>query len=459
MVNYLGKALDTLASNYWFIPGVMALGAFITAAYLTQSEFVYRLDSSPLLGWLHYFEPTGARALMGTIAGSMITVAGVTFSITISAIVHATSQFGPRLLTNFMQDRANQFTLGTFIATFLYCLVVLSSIRDSSTVEAAFVPYLAVLIGLGFAVASTAVLIYFVHHVPASIHASHVISSIGTLLVDEIRDHYVTRNQAEGPSGEILADSTPAEQVSDMQAVRSPFTGYVQFLDADKLCAIALELDTLIILNAKPGDFVSFGDFLAWVGTDQALDDDTAERIGDYFLCGNRRTPAQDLRFLANELVEIATRALSPGINDPFTAMLCIDWLGSAFAVIAGRHSRRYAIQDGQGNLRLLIPMTTGTEFIIQTLDKLAPYVSRDRNATLHLQAMLGRLLINTRCTGGFDEVQTSAGELCERAAAHLDDGDAHLVRQRNEVLQSISIDAAQNAAICRQHHWLGGSN
>lgn len=462
MANHLGKTIDTLASSYWFIPGVMSCGALLTAVVLTRSELVHEFELSPLLSWIHHFEPEGARTLMATISGSMITVAGVTFSITISAIAHATSQFGPRLLMNFMQDRGNQVTLGVFIATFLYCLAVLSSITGSSAPgeeKAVHVPYVAVLLGVGFAIASTAVLIYFVHHIPASMHASKVISSVGQALLRDISTTYITAEQAGDPSGEQIAEHAIKGEVVRMRSVRSPFTGYVQFLDTDALCRLAEELDTLLILNARPGDFVSCDDYLAWANTERELDQEAIKRIHSSFLSGDRRTPAQDVLFLGNELVEIATRALSPGINDPFTAMQCIDWLGASFALIAGRHPNRYQVHDAGGNLRVLLPMTSGAEYIRETLGKLGPYVTRDRNSALHAQAMLGRLMVHIGCAEVFTDLQAEAKILYERACVRLDEKDSQLLRERYAILQTITTDSEKNAAICRQHHWLGGSN
>jgi len=462
MNNYIGKTIDALASSYWFMPGIMAIGALLAAVFLTRLDVLQQVALLPSLDWIRYLEPEGARTLMGTIAGSMITVAGGTFSITISSIVHATSQFGPRLLINFRQDRGNQFTLGTFIATFLYCLVVLSSITGNSSPlerQTFFVPYLAVLVGVGFAVASTVVLIYFFHHVPSSIHAYHVISAIGKQLVDDIRSSYDTADQGNGISGELVAAKEIDDKVGSMRAIRSPFTGYVQLLDAEALCGIASKLDIVLVLNAKPGDFVSFGDYLAWADSDYDLEDEVVEKVCASFMYGDTRTSVQDILFQANELVEISTRALSPGINDPFTAMLCIDWLGSSFAVIAGRHSNRYQAYDGERVLRLLIPMLPASTYIFETLAKLGPYVSKDRNAVLHTQAMLGRVMVNANCTHLLSELQQEASQLCERAATHLDDVDVRRLSERNKILQQLSQNQDNNAAICRQHSWLGGSN
>jgi uncharacterized membrane protein len=315
-----------------------------------------------------------------------------------------------------------------------------------------------VLLGVGFAIASTAVLIYFVHHIPASMHASKVISTVGQALLRDIRASYITAEQAGDPSGEPIADHAIQDEVVKMHAVRSPFTGYVQFLDTAALCRLAEELDILLVLNARPGDFVSHDDYLAWANSEREPDQEAIKRIHSCFLSGDRRTPAQDVLFLGNELVEIATRALSSGINDPFTAMQCIDWLGASFALIAGRHPDQYRVHDAEGNLRVLLPVTSGAQYIRQTLGKLGPYVSRDRNSALHAQAMLGRLMVHIGCKEVFMDLQAEAKILYERACVRLDEKDGELLRERYAVLQKLTKDSENNAAICRQHHWLGGS-
>ena len=180
---------DTLRSSYWFIPSLMAVGAVVLSVVTTMADGRVGSDWIDGVSWLYANKPEGARTLLSTVAGSMIGVAGVTFSITIASVVYASGQYGPRLLSNFMRDTGNQVTLGTFIATFLYGLLVLRTIRTadegsgganpSGDLTGAFVPHIAILVGLVLALASIAVLIYFIHHVPDSIHVSNVIAGIG----------------------------------------------------------------------------------------------------------------------------------------------------------------------------------------------------------------------------------------------------------------------------------------
>ena len=183
----VSEAVEDIRASYWFLPTLLAF------AGLTLGLALVIVDSRLGDAWLGRYEwfygsrPEGARAMLSTIAGSTITVAGVVFSITLAAVTYASGQFGPRLLGNFMRDRGNQATLGVFIGTYLYCLVVLRTIRSAEEISAdtagavrdAFVPHLAMFGGLALAIASTAVLIYFVHHVTSGIHINNVIARVG----------------------------------------------------------------------------------------------------------------------------------------------------------------------------------------------------------------------------------------------------------------------------------------
>ncbi|HYG76399.1 MAG TPA: DUF2254 domain-containing protein, partial [Planctomycetota bacterium] len=175
-----------LISSYWFVPTLMALLAFCLALGCLHLDAQWRDEEVLESGWTWSGGATSAQQLLGTIAGSMITVAGVVFSVTIVALTLASSQFGPRLLTTFMRDLGNQIVLGTFIATFLYCLMVLRSIR----VDPPYVAHISVTVALVLAVLSIAVLIYFIHHVPTSIQAERIIASVGRDLDETIEQLY-----------------------------------------------------------------------------------------------------------------------------------------------------------------------------------------------------------------------------------------------------------------------------
>lgn len=390
---HLSKYWEGLRSSYWFVPTLMMLAAIVLSFLTTAADAALGADWIENAGWFHPNTPEGARALLSAIGGSMITVAGVTFSITIAAVAYATSMLGPRLLNNFMRDVSNQITLGTFIATFLYCLLVLRTVHSGSPDQGEFVPQIGVLTALAMTLASLVVLIYFIHHIPKSIQASEVIAQIGSELNQRLVTLFPRQignapREPQDPDQERQAGSQAGEGVP----VGAPSDGYVEHLDHEGLLALAQEHDLLIALQHRPGDFVYEGEPLAHV-RGIAADDAPVAQIRNAFALGRERTQVQDVMFLVQQLVEIAARALSPGVNDPFTAISCMNWLGSGVRTMAQRQIPRRYRYDEAGRLRVIALTFDFQEFTSAIFDRLRPYVSTDRNASLHMMEMLLRLL------------------------------------------------------------------
>lgn len=354
MKSLLLKHWDRLRSSFWFIPSLMAacaIGLALGTVTLDEAVTDQWLRSQ---GWIYTGGPAGASAVLSSIAGSMITIAGVVFSMTLVALTLASSQFGPRLLRNFMRDTANQVVLGTFVGTFLYCLLVLRTIRRSD--ELPFVPHLSVTLGVVFAIASIGVLIYFIHHVSVSIQAEEIVARVGAELISTIERRFPERRSTP------VADAAPAIPAAferDARAAGSASDGYIQHIDMDGLVSAAAEADALLEVVQRPGDYVVRGGPLvrAWPG--DRLTDEVAAEVTAAFLLGKRRTPAQDPAFSINQLVEIAVRALSPGVNDPFTAITCVDRLGSALCRLAARDLPSPYYRDGQQRVRVIAPAAT----------------------------------------------------------------------------------------------------
>jgi uncharacterized membrane protein len=219
----------------------------------------------------------------------MITVAGVTFSITIVAVTLASQQFGPRLLRNFLRDFGNQVVLGTFVSTFLYCLLVLRTVRGSDDEE--FVPHLAVTVGVILAMLSLGVLIFFIHHVAMSIQASRIIANVADDLeaaIDRLFPETLGEDAAES-ADRLRASGDDSSNADGARAVKARTAGYVQAIDADALMSIAREHDLLVRVHARPGSFVRRGGVLLTVATapDQARPDDKA--FTDVFVIGSDR--------------------------------------------------------------------------------------------------------------------------------------------------------------------------
>lgn len=310
------KLLADLAETFWLLPAVLVLTGATGALVLIQLDRSGWIPRWLLENWLYDGGATGARTLLGAVASSTIGVAGTVFSITIAALSLAAGQMGPRLLRNFTRDRGNQLTLGAFLGTFCYALIVLRSVRTES--EGGFIPHLSLSVGIALAFVCVATLVYFVGHMAGRINVDTVIELVSDDIHSAIQRLTIDERQPDPPPPEFWRDATP---IADERR------GYLQQLDEGGLAAWADEHETAIRLLVRPGDYVFPGAPIALMlppveGADQAIRNTTA--------LGPRRAGSSDLRFVVRQLVEVAVRALSPGINDPHTAISVLDRLGAA---------------------------------------------------------------------------------------------------------------------------------
>jgi uncharacterized membrane protein len=345
------KYWKSIRSSFWFVPASMAATAVVLALAGVSVDALLTEWLSDHLGWTFESAAEGASAVLGVIAGSMITIAGVVFSMTLVALSLASSQLGPRLLRTFMRDTSTQIVLGTFIATFVYCLLVLRTIRRAEAVE--FVPHLSVSLGVVFAVASVAVLIYFIHHVSVSIQANEIAARIGRDLIRKI-DQLFPEDLGLAQGGGAPDAAFPEAFEQQARPVASLGDGYLQLIDGDALLALAVQEDLVLRLERKPGNYVVAGTPLVLISPGSRVTESLARQVQSCFVLGHQRTFDQDLEFAVNQLVEMAVRALSPGVNDPFTAIACVDHLGSALCRLAARPMPSPYRHDQQGQLRLL---------------------------------------------------------------------------------------------------------
>ena len=379
------KAWDRIRSSFWFLPAVMAGGAMVLA-FVTVALDMQVTDWLTLNTGLTFTGGAeGASSLLGAIAGSMITIAGVVFSMTLVALSLASSQLGPRLLRSFMRDTKTQMVLGTFVATFLYCLLVLRTIRRAE--EILFVPHLSVALGVLFAVVSVGVLIYFIHHVSVSIQANEIAARVGKELIEGIERLFpetigmgAPRIPTEPPDADFL-DRFDREA----RPIGSTGDGYLQFVDGDALMALAMQEDVVIRLVRRPGHYVVATRPLALVWPGNRVTDQLMERVNAAFALGNQRTSGQDIEFAVNQLVEIAIRALSPGVNDPFTAMTCVDHLGSALCRLAQRNMPSPYRHDTQDQLRVIAPVFTFPDVTDVAFNQIRQYGRTSTAVTIRL--------------------------------------------------------------------------
>lgn len=326
-----------LQGSYWFLPSVFSLaaaGLSVLTIWLDLSGAGWWFAGT---GWLESSGVDGARSLLTVIASAMIAMASTVFAITIAAVAYASGNYGPRLLTNFMNDRGNQVSLGVFIATFVYSLLVLRVVDGGGAdagPEDVFIPQLSLFVATLMAAFAIAVLVYFLHHIPASIRINTVVAGIGRNLLGDIDERFPEDFCGEEPKPGRSGTQVPPDT-----------SGYVEIVDFATLDRCAEKWGATVSLTVRTGDFVHPGMPLAEVcGGDG--DTELLDRVRSAFAIGASRTRAQDLEYLMDELVEIALRALSPGVNDPFTAVSSIHWLGAAVTRLAGRNLCRGPEQD-----------------------------------------------------------------------------------------------------------------
>ncbi len=355
---------DLITEAFWFLPSLMAIGSLIVAlASVTLDE---RIGSAWVqdIAWIWSGGADGARSVLSVIAGSVMTVVSIVFSITVTALAQTSSQFGPRVLRNFTSDRGNQFVLGTFVSTFIYCLIVLRTVR--SVEEASFVPYISVNIGIASSIVALAVLIYFIHHITQSIQAENLIAEVGTDFQEVLPVLFPERLEEDEKSAQLLAeqkhDKKHQPDWKEGVVVTSHDNGYVQRIDDKEIMRVACKLGVVIRLNKRPGDFVTKNSCLLTVFPAERMQQKTAARLRGCFAFGSYRTPHQDADYSLQQLAEIAAHALSPGINEPFTALTVIDWLGASLTSVAERALPFTFRRDKSGELRVVAKLVSFAE-------------------------------------------------------------------------------------------------
>ncbi|MDH5834836.1 DUF2254 domain-containing protein [Luteimonas kalidii] len=352
----LGKLAVSLRSSFWFLPGCIVLASIGLAVGLVALDRQSGNGADARGAALWAVGADGARELMATIAGSMITVAGVVFSITIVALAQASTQYTSRVLRNFMRDRGNQVVLGVFLGVFAYCLCVMRTITGNES--EGFVPQVAVTSGLGLALVAVAFLVFFIHHVAASIQsgaiahgiAADTLCTIDTLFPDPLEgDEVVPGNEA----GDGL----------HWHPVIATQMGYIERVDYDALLAFARERDVVVRMKASLGDFASPDLPIASIGTARAPGAGDSRRLAGMYAIDSYRTIEQDVAFGIRQLVDVALKALSPAINDSTTAVTSLDYLSLLLRRLAGRRVQPRPLRDAQ-KLRVL-PAGPGFERLL----------------------------------------------------------------------------------------------
>lgn len=331
-----------LRSGLWLFPGLIVAGLVLLAFAAIRVDRSFG-DADVGFGG----GPSAAREVLGAIAGSLVTVAGVTFSVTVVVLQLASSQYSPRILRGFLADRVTQITAGAFIGVFAFALVVLRSVRDAPS---PFVPALGVSLAIVLALAALVLLLVFIDHIAKLIQVSNLAAHVGEETREAVR-------RASGDPDELPDEEEAEARLRAWRAGGEPLrvyvtrAGYVQSVGVGEAARRIRPARARIALLVGPGDLLAPDEPVAEVWYDASEDDapdeaGIADAVRSAFHVANERDLRGDPGFGIRQLSDIAIRALSPGVNDPTTAVTCVAYVRAALVDVASFPPRRRVVDD-----------------------------------------------------------------------------------------------------------------
>ena len=420
--------LALLRGQLWPLPLAIALsGVGLAYLVLTYGSAVFAaLDVGRRgLWWLYSGDAGTARGLLSSMLSGLMTMTSLVVSVTFVILTLSAQQLGPRLVPTFMGDRQIQAVLGLFIGTILYLLVVLRTIHDTLGGEG--VPHLAVTVASGLTVLCLLALLFYVHKIARSIVADNVVEAVARILARSIREMLPERP---GPGGDA-PDLPPGPAIARLSLGRS---GSIQAVDYDRLVRLAREHDLVLRVCVRAGHFVlSRGDHVTLHGG--RMDERIASGIREAFVIGAERSPAQDLEFAMRQLVEIGLRALSSGINDPFTAIAVVDRLAAALEEILRRAPQPRVLRDGAGTPRVIADRSTVAGLVDAAFDSLREAASGSPAVLIRMADVLAALAPSL----SDDAAATAARRQLERIAGTAEIGPLSR-SDRDAVLRRVAL-------------------
>jgi uncharacterized membrane protein len=377
MLARLSTLWEQIRTSLWAVP--LAMSCVAVAAAFLAIKIEIRQGDDPV--WFLYSGSALAPEFLSNLVSAMITMTTLAISITMVVLALAAQQLGPRLIRTFMGDRRTQLALGLFTSTVIYLLLVLRSIDGTGK----NIPNLAVTMGTGLVLLSMVSLLLFVHHLARSIIADNIIERVGNE-IDVNAERLLPAKAAKAAQQSLPSPGSGASVALDKD-------GYVQAVDQSALVKAACEAGCIVRLLIHAGDHVVAGLPVARVQPAGAGGDRLQRAIEDSILIGSERTPVQDIEFSIRQMVELGLRALSPGINDPFTAMATLDRLQVSIARIMRRHEFPLHICDADGEVRLVLPNASFEGLVEASFGQFRHYAAGAPAVLLRLAECIAELL------------------------------------------------------------------
>ena len=414
------QVIDSIRTQLWPLPMLGVVGAVLAGVGLPRLDA--RVDDrlpSSVTAYLFGGGAEAAREVLSAVAGSLITVTSLTFSLTVVTLQLASSQFSPRLLRTFTRDRFVHVTLALFLATFSYALTVLRTVRSDGEDQSVFVPQIAVTAAFALAMASVAGLVLFLAHLAREIR-------VETMLRTVYRDARATvRSQLSELGGDGSAAPPSPVPPADAVALTAGCSGFLVRVDEDDLLAAAVDAGAVLVIDRSPGSFLVPGTPVgaSW-GHSAAIDAERRaeleRRAAAALHAGNERTQVQDVAFGLRQLTDVAAKALSPGVNDPTTATYALGHASALLCELTGRDLGPRLLTDERGTVRVVLRRPAFAELLDLAVAQPRRYGAADPSVLARLAALLEEVAWCARTP----EQREAVGDQLARLRTTTDDQD-----------------------------------
>jgi uncharacterized membrane protein len=434
---WLRHVIYNLRGGFLVRPLTIALTLGCAGALLSSLEETFPAVSDwvPRIIFPSHADPQVAQVILGGIAASIMTVVSIVFAILLMTLTLASMQFSPRIIVSFSRDRVTQWTLGIFLGTFSYCMAALPAARS---LPQPFAPVATVLGAMLLALACVAWLLYFIHHISHAISVSQIVDRIASeteVMIDEMMPMPHQENQVEHP--DLLQPATWETPVLNDRS------GYIRFVETAQLVALAKAFRVKIRLLRRVGQFVPAGTPLFMVSKADRLSPDAAAELRDTIDIGSSRTLQQDVEFGVLQIVDIALKAISPAVNDPSTAINCVDHLCRILIRCVSREPPARLLYDPPGVLRVSIPWPDFDQMLHSAFDQIRLYSKSDAAVSLRLLRALGDIAVATTDQSVRRKLLDRALRIVDGCAEKLDAEDVMPMRARLAALQAFVTGAS----------------
>lgn len=413
---YFFNLWNRLRASLWLLPALMIMGAFILSLITLNFDRRAEIQTTSTIYSIWEGGADGARQLLATIAGSMITITGVVFSITTVSLALTSTQFGSKLLRNFMQDLGTQIALGTFISTSIYALLILKTIRHNPL---PFIPNLSITISLGLAILSLCLLIYFIHHLATRVQSVDVIARIAHDL-----NRMIEKSMQNRQDSQIEFNQPSHKEKPCTEAIFSSKMGYLQAINYQHLIHMAKKYHFIMELNIRPGHFLRKGMILAKINSSK-LNEKLKKSLAQAFIIGKERSPTQDIEYSIDQLVAIGLRALGMNANDPFTTNTCLDHLGAMLCLMCQKEILPPYYEQNP-YVKLTSKQVTFKGLVDASFHQIRQYGSSNPSVLIHLLETLSSIL---PCTQTHDQ-----REALKKHALMIKDAEKQVLEERDRL-------------------------